>query len=138
MEIAKRLAASVDEEQLIFERVRHWTREGLVSPAGNSHPGIGRKRLYDESSLPKARMLNSLTKCGVTIKTLSFVSQFIDNGILDREKLLFGETVYLLIQKLRGVEDLHISLYHLPKGADVAEPKIGLNSEEARDSVPSL
>ena len=68
--IVRKLNAEAAAVQLLFDRIRHWTREGLLSPAGEKNPGTGRARLYDETAFRKARVLNSLTECGFTVRHL--------------------------------------------------------------------
>jgi DNA-binding transcriptional MerR regulator len=105
--------------QPLFERIRHWTREGLLSPAGEKNPGTGRARFYDETAFRKARVLNSLTECGFTVRHLRAVIDFLD--IHSAEWLTNtasrpGERVYLVIQKLRWVEERNMQVRHLVKG----------------------
>jgi hypothetical protein len=66
-EIAERIAASDADIASSVERVRHWTREGLLELVGDRNPGTGRKRLYDEQALTTARILNALASFGVGI-----------------------------------------------------------------------
>jgi DNA-binding transcriptional MerR regulator len=100
------LAAEIEVKQLLFDRVRHWTREGLISPAGEKNPGTGRARLYDESAVRKALVLNSLTEVGLTVRSLHLVIDFLDSRAAEWQAKTAGSSdpVYLVIQKLRRVE----------------------------------
>jgi DNA-binding transcriptional MerR regulator len=118
-QIVDRLNAEAAAVQPLFERIRHWTREGLLSPAGEKNPGTGRARFYDETAFRKARVLNSLTECGFTVRHLRAVIDFLD--IHSAEWLTNtasrpGERVYLVIQKLRWVEERNMQIRHLVKG----------------------
>src|SRR5262245_49858312 len=41
-EIAERIARAPEELPAIRERLRHWTREGLLVPIGDRNPGSGK------------------------------------------------------------------------------------------------
>ena len=122
--------ALVAGERPMFERVRHWTREGLLSPAGDKNPGTGRARLYDESAVRKARVLNSLTECGVTVRSLHVISNFLDNNAAEWLTKTAGSSdlVYLVIQKFRWIEERDMQIRHLKRGE---EPMLGKNVEYA-------
>ena len=99
-------AAEHEAKQLLFDRVRHWTREGLLTPVGDKNPGTGRSRFYDETAVIKARVLNSLTECGMTVRNLHVVSNFLDSTV-DKWWSATGSSdpLFLAIQKRRRVED---------------------------------
>jgi hypothetical protein len=66
-QIAEKLAATPSELPSAMERVRHWTREGLLPVLGDRYPGTGRKRLYPGEALTTARILNALAEYGIGI-----------------------------------------------------------------------
>lgn len=110
--IAHLIADSASDEERVFERIRHWTRERLLVPAHGMHPGTGNKRLYDPSVVQKARVLNLLTELGVSMRTLELFAQTVDSGTLESQKTQFGEDVFLVIEKFRNQEDRKLSLWH--------------------------
>ena len=117
--IVAELNAEAAAVQPLFERIRHWTREGLLEPAGEKNPGTGRARFYDETAFRKARVLNSLTECGFTVRHLRAVINFLDIHSaewLTKTASRPGERVYLVIQKLRWVEERNMQIRHLAKG----------------------
>jgi DNA-binding transcriptional MerR regulator len=65
-EIADRLAKPGAKAALI-ERIRHWTRERLLTPVGKRNPGTGRHRIYDESVLEDVIILNAMADMGLTV-----------------------------------------------------------------------
>jgi hypothetical protein len=109
-ELARQVAGSAAEEDLVFRRVRAWTVEGLLTPEGELNPGTGRSRHYSTKVLPKARTLNRLTDCGVTAQTLRLVSIFMDKGHEDFVSH-FGSALYLLITKLPNQEERSLSIW---------------------------
>jgi DNA-binding transcriptional MerR regulator len=132
-EIASRLASSDEEEKLLFDRIRHWTREGLLSPAGEKNPGTGRARLYDDSAVRKARALNSLTECGVTVRALHRISLFLDSEADAWLRKQWGpnDLVYLVIQKFRRIAERKMELIHLTRGPNFPELRFGKTIEYA-------
>jgi hypothetical protein len=44
----------------VIDRVRNWTKEGLLRPIGAKNPGTGRHRRYSESTLIDALVLHVL------------------------------------------------------------------------------
>ena len=55
-----RLSDSMSEAQLV-QRVRGWTREGLLLPVGEKNPGTGRHRRYPYTAVPEAMLLKVLS-----------------------------------------------------------------------------
>jgi DNA-binding transcriptional MerR regulator len=92
-DIARRIARQGDDHQALVERVRHWTREGLLR-AGTTladldlHPGTGRYRLYDEEQIYRAAVLNALVKEGATVRQLNQVVKGLD-GLDDEDRKLW-------------------------------------------------
>src|SRR5262249_39151982 len=66
-EIAERIARSLDELPAIRERLRHWTREGLLIPIGDRNPGSGKHRRYEAPALLDAAILNILADHGIPV-----------------------------------------------------------------------
>jgi hypothetical protein len=66
-EIADRILAPGADKAALVERLRYWTREGLLSPIGHKHPGTGRQRQYEESAVFVAAVLNVLANRGIQI-----------------------------------------------------------------------
>jgi hypothetical protein len=60
-EIAERIRRPKQDRRALMLRLRNWTKEGFLSPSGDGNPGTGRKRLYPESALIEALVLNFLT-----------------------------------------------------------------------------
>jgi DNA-binding transcriptional MerR regulator len=92
-DIARRIAREGDDHQSLIERVRHWTREGLLPPKITladlaRHPGSGRYRTYEEDHVYRAAILNVLAERGATVRQLSSVVQGLDR-LEDDEKELW-------------------------------------------------
>jgi DNA-binding transcriptional MerR regulator len=132
-DIVGKLNAEAVAERLMFDRVRHWTREGLLSPAGDKNPGTGRARLYDESAVRKARVLNSLTECGVTVRHLHVINNFLDSKAAEwlTKKAGSYDLMYLVIQKFRGIEERDMQIRHLTRGDNMPELMFGKTVEYA-------
>jgi hypothetical protein len=50
-QIAEQLGALAPDAAETRERIRHWTREGLLSPIASHHSGTGKHRKYREQCL---------------------------------------------------------------------------------------
>lgn len=48
-------------DNLFFERVHYWTREGLLVPIGEVNPGTGRRRFYPKTAFQEALILDAIT-----------------------------------------------------------------------------
>ena len=59
-QIAKRIKRPGESEKVTTDRIRNWTREGLLTVAGDKNPGTGRTRLYSKKALVEAALLVAL------------------------------------------------------------------------------
>jgi DNA-binding transcriptional MerR regulator len=66
-QIAERLRALASGTASTAERIRHWTREGLLAPMENHHAGTGKHREYDASSVYDAAVLSVIADAGLHI-----------------------------------------------------------------------
>lgn len=62
-DIAQRVCGPNESLQTAIDRIRNWTKEGLVKPVGEAHPGKGRARQYDQWGMIDAALLQVLTEC---------------------------------------------------------------------------
>jgi hypothetical protein len=104
-DIAKAISGSEEGQSLVFERVRHWTREGLLPLTGDKHPGTGRKRLFGNDALAIARVLNELAEHGIGVRHPSFeTAANLVRDSLEEIRVLIAQrvAVYLLIEYIEG------------------------------------
>jgi hypothetical protein len=119
-EIAVRVARSDDNAQTVFERIRHWTREGLLTAFGEPNPGTGRKRQYAVSEVPKARLFNQLADFGVNLRVMKRLAEALDGNYI-REWSLPGMTYFLIIEG-PAPENMKIVLLVDPDGETLQLP----------------
>jgi hypothetical protein len=62
-EIAERIARKGERLELVADRIRNWTKDGLLEPTGEKNPGTGRSRQYPEKALIEAMVLLELMDC---------------------------------------------------------------------------
>lgn len=62
-EIAERIRRPHEDMRIAGDRIRNWTREGLLVPVGEKNPGTGKVRRYPESALIDAALLQVITDC---------------------------------------------------------------------------
>jgi hypothetical protein len=61
--IAERIRRPNEGMRAAEDRIRNWTRERLLNPVGERHPGTGKVRRYPESALIEAAFLQVITDC---------------------------------------------------------------------------
>jgi DNA-binding transcriptional MerR regulator len=108
-EIAQLLVDEPERQAALVERIRHWTREGLIEPIGVKNPGTGRHREYGTSALVDVAILNALAGIGMQVGQQSVVLKLVRKLIQDRhgigqwsEKSKYGGVVYVEISNLGG------------------------------------
>ncbi len=109
-QIAERMGASGADRTALIERLRHWTREGLLAPIGDRNPGTGRHRTYDESILDEVAILNALADQGIDVAAQR---EFI--GVLNLTK---GVKSSWRRKAEQGI-DLYLEISKFPKEARV-------------------
>jgi hypothetical protein len=62
-ELAARIRRKGEKFELVADRIRNWTKDGLLEPTGDKNPGTGRSRLYPEKALIEAMVLLELMDC---------------------------------------------------------------------------
>jgi hypothetical protein len=81
---------------MISERLRHWTREGLLDPIGGRHPGSGVHRRYSEETASRAAVLSRLADMGFRVTALEKSMHDIVKRIdFVRERWKPGDSAYL-------------------------------------------
>jgi DNA-binding transcriptional MerR regulator len=102
-EIAERIAKPGADKAAIIGRLRHWTAEGLLQPAGEKSPGTGRRRRYDEAALADAIVLNELAGLGFQVGLLRTILILVQDAKANwRKKAKQGVNLYLEIDMLPG------------------------------------
>jgi DNA-binding transcriptional MerR regulator len=66
-EIAGMLDDAPERQGTLIERIRHWTREGLIQPIGEKNPGTGRHREYEADVVIDVAVLNLLANLGLQL-----------------------------------------------------------------------
>src|SRR5262245_37099558 len=81
-DIAKRIQRPGESLRSAVDRLRNWTKEGIIKPVGDAHPGTGRKKQYAENAAVTAGILQALSDAtGGTAVYLSFVAEEIERDI---------------------------------------------------------
>jgi hypothetical protein len=55
------------------ERIRHWTREGLLLPLDHHHAGTGRHRRYSLDASYEVAILNAFAEAGIPLASRPFI-----------------------------------------------------------------
>jgi DNA-binding transcriptional MerR regulator len=72
-EIAEQLGKVAPDAVATRERLRHWTREGLLAPVDRHHAGTGKHRRYDADSTYDAAILNAVASAGLHVVTQRYL-----------------------------------------------------------------
>jgi DNA-binding transcriptional MerR regulator len=65
--------ASPDAAAAMRERIRHWTREGLLSPVDQHHAGTGRHRRYSPDTMYETAVLDALASAGLHLVSRPYI-----------------------------------------------------------------
>jgi hypothetical protein len=60
-DIAKHIQRPKEPLTAAVDRLRNWTKMGIIKPSGERHPGTGRKKRYSTAALLEAVLLQALT-----------------------------------------------------------------------------
>jgi DNA-binding transcriptional MerR regulator len=108
-QITEQLATIAPNKVTMRERLRHWTREGLLLPVADHHAGTGNHRRYDPSSVYDAAILHAIASAGLNIASLPYLQTALSKAREARQKWERAE--------IEG--PLFLEIVH--KGADVTE-----------------
>jgi hypothetical protein len=72
-QIVKQLWPFAPDAAAMSERIRHWTREGLLLPIDQHHPGTGRHRRYSSDATYEAAILNALATAGLQLVSRPYI-----------------------------------------------------------------
>jgi hypothetical protein len=104
-DIAKRIRRDDEDLQAVINRLRNWTKEGLLQFLGDKHPGTGKSRLYPERAVVDALVLSALTAMGIPAVRIGGdagpYASVLNYGLVGYEQFqqreAAGQEIYLLI-----------------------------------------
>ncbi|MGB9389009.1 MAG: hypothetical protein WCB70_03295 [Xanthobacteraceae bacterium] len=123
-EIAEILADTPESKPALSERIRHWTREGLIQPIGLKHPGTGRHREYENFVLLEISVLEALAGLGLKVgqqqAALKLLKERMEGGYALKswiEKRNLQVATYLVFSDLGGekprLDEIHGHIFSL-------------------------
>jgi hypothetical protein len=124
-QIAERLSTTPPEAAATRERLRHWTREGLLLPVARHHEGTGKHRQYEWSSQYDAAILNAVARAGLHIVSRPYLFTALSKARVAREKWERTEykgPLFLVILHMAAGGDTEIAIHE-------GEPKCDLSAE---------
>jgi hypothetical protein len=71
-EIAELIRREDADRLAVVERLRVFTVDGLLEPEGDSNPGTGRSRVYHDSVVYLAGILNTMADFGLPVRKASY------------------------------------------------------------------
>jgi hypothetical protein len=72
-QIVEELGPLAPDAAAMTERIRHWTREGLLVPVNQHHAGTGRHRRYNPEASYEAAILNALATAGLQLVSRPYI-----------------------------------------------------------------
>jgi DNA-binding transcriptional MerR regulator len=72
-QIVEQLGPVAPDAGAVSERIRHWTREGLILPVDQHHAGTGRHRRYGPDAVYEAAILNALATVGLQLVSRPYI-----------------------------------------------------------------
>lgn len=72
-QIVEQLRPIAPDAAAMSERIRHWTREGLLLPVNSHHAGTGRHRRYSPDAGYEAAILNALATAGLQLVSRPYI-----------------------------------------------------------------
>jgi DNA-binding transcriptional MerR regulator len=85
-QIAEQLVSIASNKAATRERLRHWTREGLLSPIGDHHSGTGTHRQYGPSSTYDAAILHAIACAGLNVVSRPYLQTALSKASEARQK----------------------------------------------------
>ena len=104
-DIAKLIRRDDEDLEVVINRLRNWTKEGLLRFVGKKHPGTGKTRLYPPRAVIDALVLSALTAMGIPAVRIGGdagpYASVLNYGLVGyeqfQEKEAAGQEIYLLI-----------------------------------------
>jgi DNA-binding transcriptional MerR regulator len=123
-DIAKQLSPIAPDTDATIQRIRHWTRERLMTPAGQHHAGTGKHREYVQGDVFDAAILHAFVAAGLQIAS---ERSLIDQGLTAARSALqkWG--------KHRGPLFLRIS--RSADNPELSKIEVSGNAEEPTDDI---
>jgi DNA-binding transcriptional MerR regulator len=85
-QITEQLATIAPNKVTTRERLRHWTREGLLSPVADHHSGTGTHRQYSPSSAYDAAVLHAIACAGLNVVSRPYLQTALSKASEARQK----------------------------------------------------
>jgi hypothetical protein len=100
-EIAERIRRPHEDLRATGDRIRNWTREGLLVPIGEKNPGTGKVRHYPEAALMQAALIQVIVDCtgvaavaaGDLLKEANQIFERAKSGHLEDSLLIISKSV---------------------------------------------
>lgn len=72
-DLAEALSPITPDTAATAQRIRHWTREGVLRPAAQEHAGRGKHRQYSTDAVYEAAVLQVMTSSGLPVAYSLFI-----------------------------------------------------------------
>lgn len=124
-DVAEIVRRPSEDVQNAIDRVRNWTKEGLLTVAGEKHPGTGRARQYGPEAALEAALLQILIDCIGTsaLRAARILKGTIALILLNKPKRGDPVHTFLVIAKFFGAEEGSVAIRKGPALAKLFSKK---------------
>jgi hypothetical protein len=113
-DIAQKVQRPGEELQTAVDRVRNWTKEGLLKPVGDIHPGTGRKKQYSEKAAIRAMILQAISDAtGGRAVYLAHMLEYVEAEL--RKFRGQRDIIFVMSRKAGGGDRFLLSSYEATK-----------------------
>ena len=114
-DIAKYIKRPDETLTAAVDRLRNWTKMGLITPAGESNPGTGRKKQYSSAALLEAVLLQALSDgLGAPVVSLSAVVEQLSAMVVRGHNSLIGSQkvapMVLVVSRAQGNDAMRVDM----------------------------
>ena len=79
-QIVEQLGPVAPDAAAMTERIKHWTKEGLLLPVNSHHAGTGRHRRYSPDAGYEAAILNALATAGLQLVSRPYIQDALNQA----------------------------------------------------------
>ncbi|WP_439925297.1 hypothetical protein [Nitrobacter sp. JJSN] len=141
-DVARRVQRRGEDLEVVVNRLRNWTKEGLLEFVGDKHPGTGKMRLYSATAIVDAAVLTAFTDLGLAaVRSTQFKGQhgtFLQYGRFGIAKVFDQsnkDALHFLVLSIVPFGSREPPTITLQRGQDHSEPAdhYGIEGKMLRD-----
>jgi hypothetical protein len=108
-DIAQRIQRPGEQLRAATDRLRNWTKEGLIKPVGDLHPGTGRKKRYAQSAVRRAMLLQIFSDA--TGGAAVFLAGMVDNVEPMLEEAIEKNAIFVIARRFDNPDQFEVTTW---------------------------